>query len=48
MCFGDIEVDRGWGDRLPLDTEEQRKAKVLLKITLEERQKITEEKLKKA
>jgi hypothetical protein len=48
MCFGDIEVEKGWGDRLPVDTEEQRKAKVLLKITLEERVKVAEEKMKKA
>jgi len=48
LCFGDIEVDKGWGDRLPPDTEEQRKAKVLLKITLEERAKAEEERTKKA
>jgi hypothetical protein len=48
LCFGDIEVDKDWGDRLPPDTEEQRKAKVLLKITLEERQKAVEERLKRA
>ena len=46
LCFGDIEVDKDWGDRLPPDTEEQRKA--LLKITLEERQKAVEERLKRA
>lgn len=48
LCFGDIEVDKGWGDRLPPDTEEQRKAKVLLKITLDERAKAQEERTKKA
>jgi hypothetical protein len=48
LCFGDIEVDKDWGDRLPPDTEEQRKAKVLLKITLEERQKAAEERSKRA
>lgn len=48
LCFGDIEVDKGYGDRQPPDTEEQRKAKVLLKITLEERAKAADERTKKA
>lgn len=47
LGFGDIEVDKSWGDRQPPDTEEQRKAKVLLKITLEDRAKANEERQKK-
>lgn len=43
LCFGDIEVDVGWGDRLPADTPEQHKAKMLLKIALEDRAKALEE-----
>lgn len=48
LCFGDIEVDRHWADRDPPDTEEQRRARVLLKITLEERKKAEDERKKKA
>lgn len=48
ICFGDIEVDDGWGDRVPPDTEEQRKNKMLLKIELENKQKDQEERTKKA
>lgn len=48
LCFGDIEVDKGWGDRQPPDTEEQRKAKALLKITQEERTKAADDRVKKA
>jgi hypothetical protein len=43
LCFGDIEVEVGWGDRLPPDTPEQHKAKMLLKIALEDRAKALEE-----
>lgn len=39
ICFGDIEIDDGWGDRVPEDTEEQRKNKMLLKIELENKSK---------
>jgi hypothetical protein len=48
LCFGDIEVDKHWADRDPPDTEEQRRARVLLKITLEERKKAEDERKKKA
>lgn len=47
LCFGDIEHDKSWGDRLPPDTEEQRKAKYQLKILQEERQKAEDERKKK-
>ena len=48
LCFGDIEVEEGWGDRIPPDTEEQRKNKMLLKIEMENRQREQEERQKKA
>jgi len=48
ICFGDIEIDDGWGDRVPEDTEEQRKNKMLLKIELENKTKEQEERTKKA
>lgn len=35
LCLGDIEIDKGWGDRQPPDTEELRKAKQILSITIE-------------
>jgi hypothetical protein len=47
LCFGDIEHDKNWGDRLPPDTEEQRKAKYQLKVLQEERQKAEDERKKK-
>ena len=30
LCFGDIDFDRNWGERVPPETDEQRKAKMLL------------------
>lgn len=39
MCFGDIEVDKHWGDRPPPETDEQKKAKANLNFKLEERKK---------
>jgi len=48
LCFGDIEVDKGWGDRPPPETEEQRKAKALLKLAMEDRNKAADDRIKKA
>lgn len=43
LCFGDLEVERGWGDRNPPETEDQKRARLLLQIKLEERKKEQED-----
>lgn len=48
LCFGDIEVEQGWGDRVPADTEEQRKNKILLQMEETAKVKEQEERTKKA
>lgn len=48
LCFGDIEVDAGWGDRIPPDTNEQRIAKSFLAQELERRRQQEDERTKKA
>ena len=47
ICFGDIEVERSWGDRHPPENEEQRKARLRLGIVVEERKKTDDEYKKK-
>ena len=32
LCFGTIDHDRNWGERVPPETDEQRKAKMLLEM----------------
>jgi len=32
LCFGTIDHDRTWGERVPPETDEQRKAKLLLEM----------------
>ena len=32
QCFGEIDNDNTWGERVPPETDEQRKAKMLLEI----------------
>ena len=32
LCFGTIDHDRDWGERVPPETDEQRKAKMLLEM----------------
>jgi len=39
ICFGDIEMVTGYGDRIPPETDEQRKAKLLLEMRRGERAK---------
>jgi hypothetical protein len=39
ICFGDIEMVTGYGDRIPPETDEQRKAKLLLEMRRAERAK---------
>lgn len=43
LCFGDIEVDKHWGDRPPPETDEQKKARANLNFKLEERKKNQED-----
>jgi hypothetical protein len=39
ICFGEIEFERGYGERVPPETDEQRKAKMLLELKRAERGK---------
>jgi len=39
ICFGDIEYEEGYGERIPPETEDQRKAKMLLEIKRADRAK---------
>lgn len=39
LAFGDIDVMRSWGDRNPPETEDQKRARMLLQIKLEDRKK---------
>jgi hypothetical protein len=43
LAFGDLEVERSWGDRNPPETEDQKRARLLLQIKLDERKKDAEE-----
>lgn len=43
LAFGDIEVERSWGDRHPPLTDDQKRAELLLKIKKEELNKDAEE-----
>lgn len=43
ICFGDIDVERHWGDRPPPETEDQKKARANLNFKLEERRKADED-----
>jgi len=47
ICFGDIEVDEGWGDRIPEDTEQMRRDKIILDMELQNKRKEEEERKKK-
>lgn len=47
LTFGDIEVDRSWGDRNPPETEEQKRSRLLLQIKIDDRKKDQEEFKKK-
>ena len=39
ICFGEIALDEAWGERVPPETEEQRKAKMLLEMRRNEKAK---------
>lgn len=39
ICFGDIELEEGYGERVPPETDDQRKAKMLLDMKRAERAK---------
>ena len=39
ICFGDIAYERGYGERVPPETDEQRKAKMLLEMRRADRAK---------
>lgn len=39
QCFGEIENDNTWGERVPPETDEQRKAKMLLEIKKQDKLK---------
>lgn len=47
ICFGDIENEEGYGERVPPETEDQRKAKMLLEMKRNERAKNADPKEKK-
>lgn len=44
ICFGEIALDEEWGERIPPETEEQRKAKMLLEMRRNEKAKQAEAK----
>jgi hypothetical protein len=46
-CFGCIEVEEGWGLRQPAETDEMKKAKLLLSNELDKQEKTRKEKEKK-
>jgi len=46
-CFGEIQFERNWGERIPEDTEEEKRAKQIAKMK-EEEDKKTEVDPKKA
>lgn len=48
LCFGAIEYESGYGDRVPPETDEQRRAKLLLEMKRGERAKATDAKADKA
>lgn len=48
LCFGDIEFENGYGDRVPPETDEQRRAKLLLEMKRAERAKAADTKGDKA
>jgi len=48
LCFGDIEIDAGWADRVPPDNDEQRKNKIFLQMEESAKAKDAEERTKKA
>ena len=39
LCFGTIEHDRAWGQRVPPETEDQKRAKLLLEMRKAEKAK---------
>ena len=39
QCFGEIDNDNTWGERVPPETDEQRKAKMLLEIKKQDKLK---------
>ena len=39
QCFGEIDHDHTWGERVPPETDEQRKAKMLLEIKKQDKLK---------
>jgi hypothetical protein len=47
ICFGDIEVEEGWGDRIPEDTEQIRRDKIILDMELTNKRKDEEDRKKK-
>lgn len=47
ICFGDIENEESYGERVPPETEDQRKAKMLLEMKRNERAKNADPKEKK-
>ena len=47
ICFGDIENEEGYGERVPPETEDQRKAKMLLEMHKNNRAKNADPKDKK-
>ena len=47
ICFGDIEVDEGWGNRIPEDTEQMKRDKIILDMELTNKRKEEEDRKKK-
>ena len=47
ICFGDIDYEEGYGERIPPETEDQRKAKLLLEMKRNERAKLADPKAEK-
>ena len=46
-CFGEIEYEEGYAERVPPETDEQRKAKMILEMRRADRAKANEGKDKK-
>jgi hypothetical protein len=38
MCFGEIEHELSYGERIPPESEEERRAKIVYEIKLKERE----------
>ena len=43
MCFGEIEHELSYGERIPPESEEERRAKIVYEIKLKEREEARKE-----